>query len=863
MILLWLRWSWRDLRARWLQVAAIAVIIALGAGTYTGLSSQNQWRRTAYDASFDALAVHDLRVRAADGTFVDQGQFLAAIETLGERSRVVSAEERLVVRTQVDTVDADGETVLVPARIVGVDLDGAGGTVGPRIDKIHVASGRSLLREDDESRAVLLDSHFADHHGLEATGSLILGDGAVEYVGTGYSPEYFLISGESGSLLAEAGFAVLFAGIESTQAMAGTPGQVNELVVRYEEGLDEPAREQALSDVRAALALGLPNAALEFEPIENNREYRRLYDDIDGDQKLFNIFAGLILAGAAFAAFNLVGRIVEAQRREIGIGMAIGMSRSAIAIRPLLVGIQVSLLGAVFGTGVGLFVGSMMSDLNQKFVPLPIWNDPFLPDVFLRGSALGVTLTFAATVWPVWRAVRVEPVDAIRTGPSRKLEPRGHRVFAPGSSIAQFPVRNVLRSPRRTALTAFGIAAVISVLLALIGMIDSVFATIGEGEQEILGDEPERVIVSLDFFDLATSPKVTALSDVDGVAVAEPGLRLGGTISSPGSASADGETGEPGTSSSSPGASGSATGPDTGSGEETSGQGLDLSDLADDEVPVLIQLIDLSSPVWVPTTVRGSYADSNDGGLVISRKAAEDLGVGPGDMVVYKHPLREGLGYRFVESDVRVAAVHANPYRFVVYQDIEAAGLYNLEGVVNTVSVLPEDGVDSNDLKRSLFEMPGVATVEGVGDVAANIREVMEEFLGFLGVVEGAVLLLAVLIAFNSTAISADERRREHATMFAFGLPVRTVMALTVVESALVGLAGTAIGVASGRLLLQWLLSVLIPETVPDLGIIIEVSTSTYATAGLLGVVAVALAPLLTLRRMAAMDIPATLRVVE
>ena len=34
----------------------------------------------------------------------------------------------------------------------------------------------------------------------------------------------------------------------------------------------------------------------------------------------YAIFATLILAGAAFAAFNLTGRMVEAQRREIGVG---------------------------------------------------------------------------------------------------------------------------------------------------------------------------------------------------------------------------------------------------------------------------------------------------------------------------------------------------------------------------------------------------------------------------------------------------------------------------------------------------------------------------------------------------------------
>ncbi len=44
---MWLRWSWRDLRARWLQIGAIAGIIAIGSGVYSGLGSTAAWRTTS------------------------------------------------------------------------------------------------------------------------------------------------------------------------------------------------------------------------------------------------------------------------------------------------------------------------------------------------------------------------------------------------------------------------------------------------------------------------------------------------------------------------------------------------------------------------------------------------------------------------------------------------------------------------------------------------------------------------------------------------------------------------------------------------------------------------------------------------
>ena len=94
-------------------------------------------------------------------------------------------------------------------------------------------------------------------------------------------------------------------------------------------------------------------------------------------------------------------------------------------------------------------------------------------------------------------------------------------------------------------------------------------------------------------------------------------------------------------------------------------------------------------------------------------------------------------------------------------------------------------------------------------------------------------------------------------------LPTWRVMGVAVTESLLVGLLGTFIGIVSGRLLLEWLIRVLVPQTLPDLGIEPFLSTSTVLTALALGVVAVAVAPLLTIRRLRRMDIPSTLRVME
>ena len=790
-------------------MAAIALIIAIGSGTYSGLTSVSAWRHDSYDASYAALNMYDLRVDLAEGSTVRAARLLRVLGGAAGHD-LDEVEARLDAPVQVDASTAD-ETILVPGTLVGVDVaDG-----GPHVAGLHAFGGRLFTPADVEAGdVVLLDEHFAQRHDLPATGTVrISGDRELRVVGSAVSAERFFMVDERGGLFAD--FAVLYAPIETVQALSEQPGAANQVAMTLRDGASVGAVEER---VTAAMAAAFPDVGITLTREQDDKVLRLLYDDIEGDQRFYDVFALLILLGAAFAAFNLMVRVVEAQRREIGIGMALGVPPARIALRPLLVGGQVAALGVVFGVGIGLLIDALMADLLRGFFPMPEWTFAFQPGVFLRGAALGLVLPIAATALPVRRAVRVAPVEAIQTAHravSGGLAPLVRRLPLPGSTVALLPVRNVVRGPRRTVLTALGIGAAIAVLIGVIGMIDSFSATIDLGEEEFVGGHPEQLTVGVDFAPI-DSDAVRAVTESPLVADAEPGLALGGTL-----------------------------------------------DPGEDDMDVLIAVTDFASDLWRPTAVSGDLATDRPG-VVVAQKAADDLGVGVGDTVVLRHPRRQGLvDYQLVDSELPVLAVHPNPYRFLLYIDDSQADLFDLEGITNTVRVSPAPGVTPEEVQQGLFGEPGVVAVEPVTAAGDAIREQIEEFVSIFAVIEGAVLLLALLIAFNSTAINMDERARENATMFAYGLPTGRVLMVSVVESLIIGVLGTIAGVFAGRLLLEWLLRVLLPSTFPDIGMVVALSASTLLTALLFGVAAVAAAPVLTLRRLRRMDIPSTLRVME
>ena len=460
-----------------------------------------------------------------------------------------------------------------------------------------------------------------------------------------------------------------------------------------------------------------------------------------------------------------------------------------------------------------------MRGLMETLIPLPIWLTGFQWRLFFWVAVIGFIVPFAAAAYPVWRAIRVKPIEAIRTG---HLAARGggfaplvKRLRLPGDTFAQLPFRNLLRAPRRAVLTALGIAAVMAVLVGFLGSIDSFMGAIDRGSRAIKGTSPDRVVVRLADVLPVDDPGMIAIADAASVGETQPILQLGARAS------------------------------------------------GNDEVDLLVDILDLDNDLWQPAIVDGDV-DKLGSGLILAEVAADDLGVQVGDTVAVTHPVRTGpTSFVFTESEIVVAALHENPLRFAAYMDDEALGLIGAEGLANVVYVNPEAGYETGDVQRELFGLDVVSSAEKASASADELDDLMAQFVGILQAVAFFVLLLAVLMAFNSASISFEERQREHATMFAFGVRVRKALRMAVVENFVIGVVATAIGFGGGLWMMWWVVNVTAAETMPEIGLVMEISPATLVTVIGLGILAVALAPLFTVRRMRRMDLPGTLRVME
>lgn len=387
------------------------------------------------------------------------------------------------------------------------------------------------------------------------------------------------------------------------------------------------------------------------------------------------------------------------------------------------------------------------------------------------------------------------------------------RMPIPGRPLAQLPLRNLARTPRRTVMTLVGLGAVITAVVGVLSMVDSIQDVADRQDAAIINTSPNRLQVVLTGAVSANDPTVRRVAATPAVQAAEPGLTVSAAVRGAGS-----------------------------------------------EIPIALTFIDPRSRIWHPTATEGRTAGD---GILLASKAAEDLAVSIGDTIVLRHPRRTGTSTTLTDTRVRVTAIHNNPVRAFAYIDRAQATPLGLGGLANTITVLPRPRTPPGTLERALFGRPGIASVRPAAADAQALRTALDAFGSVIQAIAFITFALALLVAFTSTSVSVDERRREYATIFAFGLPPRAGLRVAATESLITGLLGTIVGLALGLAVAGWLVNVLMSETYPDLGVRMVLSGGSIITTLTVGVLAVATAPLLTYRRLRHMDIPSTLRVME
>jgi ABC-type antimicrobial peptide transport system permease subunit len=118
-------------------------------------------------------------------------------------------------------------------------------------------------------------------------------------------------------------------------------------------------------------------------------------------------FAGLALLLAAIGTYGVLSYMVTERRREIGIRVALGATRSHVLTQIMKQGLQVTALGVTIGLAGALAVNRLIASLLFGVQPTDTATIAF---VIATITAVAVVASWL----PAWRASRLDPNVVLR-----------------------------------------------------------------------------------------------------------------------------------------------------------------------------------------------------------------------------------------------------------------------------------------------------------------------------------------------------------------------------------------------------------------------------------------------------------------
>ncbi|MFL0799583.1 MAG: lipoprotein-releasing ABC transporter permease subunit [Agarilytica sp.] len=157
------------------------------------------------------------------------------------------------------------------------------------------------------------------------------------------------------------------------------------------------------------------------------RTHWNLYQAIQMSKNLVGLLMSLIVAIAAFNVVSTLVLVVIDKQSDIAILRTLGISGRGIMGIFVVMGSTIGLIGTMLGIGVGCLLSLMAQDFvafiesvfHFQFLQSDVYPLTYLPTeirvtdiVSVTATALGMSLV--ATLFPAWKASRVQPAVALR-----------------------------------------------------------------------------------------------------------------------------------------------------------------------------------------------------------------------------------------------------------------------------------------------------------------------------------------------------------------------------------------------------------------------------------------------------------------
>jgi lipoprotein-releasing system permease protein len=203
---------------------------------------------------------------------------------------------------------------------------------------------------------------------------------------------------------------LVYIDIEDAQSLFDLPGGVIGIATK----ITDPYTAPEVGRIAVSAVGGFPYRANNW--IELNRN---LFTWMKTEKKVMFWILSLIIMVAAFNIASTLIMVVMEKTKDIGIMKSMGARSGSIMRIFVFEGLVIGIIGTVVGSVAGYVLASLLD--RYQFVTLPgdVYPIETLP-VEMQGldfavvALAAVAISFAAAVYPSWKASRLAPAEAIR-----------------------------------------------------------------------------------------------------------------------------------------------------------------------------------------------------------------------------------------------------------------------------------------------------------------------------------------------------------------------------------------------------------------------------------------------------------------
>src|SRR5947199_2318899 len=184
--------------------------------------------------------------------------------------------------------------------------------------------------------------------------------------------------------------------------------------------------------------------------------------------------------------------------------------------------------------------------------------------------------------------------------------------------------------------------------------------------------------------------------------------------------------------------------------------------------------------------------------IFLSAAAAESLGLKKGDALSVQ------VGLRVLSLQVAGVLGEARQQRFAVIDIGAAQALFLRPGLLNRIDLRLRPGADPERLAERLrAEMPPGTLIERPDADVGRSGALSRAYRVNLNVLALVALFTGGLLVFSAQALAVVRRRAQLALLRVLGITRRELVAMLLAEAAVVGVAGSALGVVGGFVLAE------------------------------------------------------------